>query len=136
MTIPVESPEFLREEFRRTYGRDINEPAPQVLHNVGNPDCKHDRVFYDDERLMGQYLWCDLPNCGRHESMAYSPNHKMKFPPGALISTPNQQYGGENFYSFKANEQGIAGLLPKDQWIGRERRIYYEISDKIKITVA
>src|SRR3989344_2567670 len=95
-----------------------------IVLKQGDLDCYHERIFYIDNDFDGQAWWCDLPKCGRHEKIPYSPGDKIKFPAHALISTDNPKYGGEIFYAFRTNENGEAKLLPRDQWLGRERRTY------------
>jgi hypothetical protein len=83
----------------------------QQVVNPGKPDCVHPRVFYQDMGLMGSQSWsCDVPGCDRQESLKYDPPHagrRMRFPPSALVRTPNPDFGGERFYSHQANTQGV-----------------------------
>lgn len=89
--------------------------------NEGNLDCNHGRVFYEDNSFDGQAFWCDIKGCGRHVCLGYSPGDKLKFPSDALISTPNPEYGGEVFYAFRVNDEGLAELLERKNWV--ERRV-------------
>lgn len=111
--------ETLKQQFRKSFGRDLEELAEQEVLNHGNPNCQHSRVFYIDNAFDGQAWWCDVSGCERHERMDYSPGYKMKFPVNALISTPNPKYGGEDFYAFRANNEGRAELL--DERVKRDR---------------
>lgn len=90
-----------------------------VVLNEGESDCKHERVLYEDVPFDGQSWRCDMRGCGRHERVAYSPGDKIRFPIGALISTPNPKYGGEKFYAFRANAEGLAEPLNRNEWIRR-----------------
>jgi len=78
-------------------------PKIHVL-NEGDSNCLHTHVFYIDNAFDGQAWWCDI--CPRHEKIDYSPGEKILFPPLALISTPNPEYGGEEVYTFRANKEG------------------------------
>ncbi len=68
----------------------------------------------------GQAYWCD--GCSRHQRTDYSPGHIIPFPIGSLISIPNPKYGGENFYSFRADLEGKMQVLPKDERVPRGKR--------------
>ena len=87
----------------------------QVLKK-GGLNCKHDKVLYIDNAFDGQAFWCDMPDCGRHERIPYSPGNRIRFPASALIRTPNPKYGGEEFYSFRADSNGEAKPLPRKFW--------------------
>ncbi|HKZ34187.1 MAG TPA: hypothetical protein VJ142_03070 [Candidatus Nanoarchaeia archaeon] len=110
----------LEEQFKRIFGRSLDEPAEQQVLNEGDSGCLHHRVLYIDNAFDGQAWWCDVSGCGRHERMDYSPGFKMKFPRDALIRTPNPEYGGENTYVFRANSEGLAKLLPRTEWTRRK----------------
>ncbi len=89
--------------------------------NEGNPKCSHPYVYYINNALDGQTFWCDIPGCERHEKMDYSPNVKIPFPPNAYIRTPNPMNGGEDFYSFKSDQEGIVkSILPLGERINRK----------------
>lgn len=87
--------------------------------NEGKPNCKHEKILYENNMFDGQAWWCDIHDCGRHEQLGYSPGDKIKFPSNTLISTPNPKYGGERFYAFRTNDKGEAKLLNKDEWVRR-----------------
>ena len=94
----------------------FEKPATQEILNPGNKKCKHPHIYYIDNAFDGQAWWCD--DCSRHERIDYSSGFIMKFPIGALISTPNPKYGREDFYAFRANDEGRAEKL--DEWIKRK----------------
>ncbi len=98
----------------------MTESKLQVL-NEGNPNCSHPYVYYIDNALDGQAFWCDVPGCGRHEKMDYSPGVKILFPPQAYIRTPNPMNGGEEVYAHKADQDGIVrDILPAEKQIHRK----------------
>ncbi|MEK6840664.1 MAG: hypothetical protein AABX79_01795 [Nanoarchaeota archaeon] len=108
----------LKDTFKVKTGRNLGECAKQEVLNQGNPNCKHPRVFYIDIPFDGQVWGCD--DCPRQERIAYSPGFKIRFPAGALISTPNQEYGGRAFYTFRANEKGeVEKYLSRAEWVRR-----------------
>lgn len=92
--------------------------AEQEVLNEGDPNCQHFHILYIDNAFDGQAFWCD--NCPRHERIDYSPGFIMKFPVNALISTPNPKYGGEDFYAFRADNDGKAKTL--DERVKREKK--------------
>ena len=84
----------------------------------GNPECKHDRVFYIDFGITGQAWWCDYPECGRQERMGYSDTgEKIRFPPLAYIRTENPEFDGKGIYSHKSDENGLVKLLAEKERI-------------------
>src|SRR3989344_6897022 len=87
---------------------DQGQPQSQVL-NEGDIKCNHGRVYYIDNAFDGQAWWCD--DCPRHEKIDYSPGYKIKFLQNSLISTPNQEYGAEQFYAFRTDDKGIVHRL-------------------------
>ncbi len=101
---------------------------PESLFRVtreGHVDCPHPYVFYIDNGISGQSLECDVTDC--HMQMELLPDHanqmtyKMPFPSHSWIRTPNPQYGGEDFYAWQADADGIVTEnLPESQWISRE----------------
>ncbi len=95
----------------------------QVLKE-GNSTCLHPGILYLDVPLDGQAWICD--SCGRHERIGYGNTPEtygrgktMKFPANALISVPNPKFGGENFYSFRADADGVAQGLPLEKRVDR-----------------
>ncbi len=110
----------LKDKFKEQTGRDLGEPAQQCILNARHPDCKHPRILYIDNAFDGQAFWCD--DCPRHERMDYSPGFKIRFPANALISTPNEEYGRENFYAFRANSEGVVEKK-LDKLIARNTKI-------------
>ena len=110
----------LKDAFREQTGRDLGEPTQQYILNAGHPDCKHPRILYINNSFDGQAWWCD--DCERHERMDYSPGFKIRFPGNALISTPNERFGGSDFYSYRANQNGVVEkVLNRNEWIKRGR---------------
>lgn len=107
----------LEHEFKESFGRSLEKPAEQEVLDSGDQKCKHSHIFYIDNSFDGQAWRCD--DCSRHERIGYSPGFIMKFPVNALISTPNPKYGEENFYAFRANDEGKAEEL--DKWIKRRK---------------
>jgi len=114
--IPFFQPLIDIEEGRRPI--DMGEPVSEVLSD-GNPDCKHGRIFYINNSFDGQAWWCD--ECERHERIGYHPGYEIKFPPNALISTPNPKFGKEQFYAFRTNDDGAATDLDRNQWVPRKK---------------
>lgn len=110
--------ESLEHKFKESFGRSLEKPAEQEVLDSGDQECKHLRIYHIDNAFDGQAWWCD--DCSRHERIDYSPGFIMKFPANALISTPNPKYGGEDFYAFRANDEGKAEEL--GEWIKREER--------------
>lgn len=108
---------YTKENFRKIFRREINQPVPINILNEDDKDCNHDRIFYINNSFDGQAFWCD--KCTRHERMNYSPGFTIKFPPSALISSPNPKYGAEEFYAFRADKEGVALELPKEEWVQR-----------------
>ncbi len=112
---------YLEQEFQESFGRNLGEKVIQEVLNEGNVECNHRYIFYINNAFDGQAWWCD--NCRRHERMDYSPEFKIKFPANALISTPNLEYGGESFYAFKTDKEGIADkALDKKEWVKRDKK--------------
>ena len=116
----------LKDKFKEQTGRDLGKPAKQYILNSGHTDCKHPRILYIDNCFDGQAWWCD--DCERHERMDYSPGFKIRFPANALIRTPNPRSGGLDFYSFRANQEGVAEeTLDRNEWTAR-----YTINEKTR----
>ena len=108
----------LKDAFIEQTGRNLGECSEQKVLNQGNPGCQHPRVFYLDNGLDGQAWGCD--DCERQERMAYSPGFKIRFPGNALISTPNERFGGLDFYSHRANQNGVVEKrLDRNEWVRR-----------------
>lgn len=107
----------VRESFRRNFGRDIEVPAKIEVINEGSLECSHSRGNYLRNGFDGDAYWCD--ECTYHIRRDYSPGHPFPFPPNSLISTPNPQYGGLEFYSFKVNERGDVMKLSREKWVPR-----------------
>ena len=108
----------LEHEFKESFGRSLEKPAEQEVLDSGDQKCKHSHIFYIDNSFDGQAWLCD--DCSRHERMGYSPGVIMRFPVNALISTPNPKYGGEDFYAFRADNDGKAKTL--DERVKREKK--------------
>lgn len=115
----AEIPEDLKQRYLASGLKTAQDMIDQYgLHQVldkGNPECMHQRVFYEENAFDGSALYCD--DCPRHERLGYSPGLKMPFPQDALIRTPNLKLGGGKYYSRKANERGVVeNELPISQW--------------------
>lgn len=112
---PEDYKKFLFEKFSAPVAEMLLKGyGKQKVLDEGNPDCEHGKILYANNAFDGQAWWCD--NCSRHEMMGYSPGLIIKFPPHALIRTPNPQFGGEGVYSHRANANGIVeGMLPNEE---------------------
>lgn len=90
----------------------FNETAIREILNQGHLKCRHEYVDYLDNDFDGQAWWCDI--CSRHERLDYSPAQKIRFPPNAYIRCPNPDFGDNDTYAHKANDEGVSmGVLPE-----------------------
>jgi hypothetical protein len=90
------------------------------LFDAGDFNCKHSHVFYFDNGFDGQAMQCD--DCSRYERLGYSHGLKIPFPANALVSTPNLDYGKENFYAFRTNDKGEVQELSREEWVPRLKK--------------
>ena len=115
---------MLKSIFRIRHGRELGKPGQEEVVNPGNPGCRHERVLYSDNFLIGQELgeeWkCEVLDCGRHQKAPYSPGFVIDLPRNVFISNPNSTYGGKDFYSFRTDNGGVVEELPRELWIARE----------------
>ncbi len=82
----------------------------------GNPDCKHNYVVYYADGSNGIQSWtCDSSKCDRREEIGYYAFKRMLFPPGAYIKINNTGFDDPLIYTHKANEGGIASILPENK---------------------
>lgn len=78
----------------------------QVVNDAGNPDCDHSFVSYRFNLDVGQEWRCDIPDCGRYESIHWRTLRRMYFPKKAYIRT-NDGIDGLDVYSRRAGNDGL-----------------------------
>lgn len=108
---------------------ELMRPKPQIVGHPGDPNCTHQRIFYEDHRFGGRAFWCD--ECPRTEFAAYSPTYGMQFPPHALISTPNDAYGSKSTYAFFTDDEGRAHKLAVDVCVPRTKGLTERVQNYI-----
>lgn len=95
----------------------IGEYGKHEVLNKGHPSCAHGFIHWLSNSFDGQAWWCDVPGCGRHERLGYTPGQTMGFPRGALIRFPHPTKSGDRAYSSQADDYGKAHELPPDERI-------------------
>ena len=82
----------------------------------GDPDCKHEYIYFIEENSRWQRWWCDNPQCRRHETMDIEryTKERLSLPPNAYIRTPDHPCG-EGAYVWKTDDEGKISFLSSDK---------------------